>query len=139
MKLFEKKKKIYLHETDATDIVYYSRHLEWYEETRIDFIGTIYKPLNRIITEDRISFLPINLNIEYKTPAMFEDEITIKMGIKEIDKIKMILDYTVVKEINGKEMIVSKANITMLCIDIEKGGRPSKIPENILNILKEWL
>lgn len=139
MKEFKIKKKVYLHDTDATDIVYYSRHLEWFEEARIDFISSIYKSLSQLIKEDKISFLPINVNIDYKAPAIFEDLLTIKLRVKEIQKLKLILDYEITKEFNSKETLVSKAEITMLCIDIDKNGRPSKIPENLIKIFNEYL
>lgn len=136
---FEVKKKVYLHDTDATDIVYYSRHLEWFEEVRIDFISSIYKSLTKLIEEDKISFLPINVNIDYKAPAIFEDILTIKLKVKEIQKLKLVLDYQIIKEIESKEILVSKTEITMLCIDIEKNGRPRKIPENLVQIFTEYL
>lgn len=136
-KYFEISKKIYLYDTDATDIVYYAKHLEWMEMARIDMIGTVYKPLKRIIAEDGVTFMPINVNINYKASSTLEDIVKVRVSFKEIEKIKIILDYKVVKEVEGKEVLVSEAEITMLCVNTEK-GRPSKIPETLLNAIREW-
>lgn len=138
MNFFDIQKKVYLHDTDATDIVYYSRHLDWFEESRIDFLTKIYKPLTKLIEEDKISFIPISVFIDYKFPAVFEDIITIRLSIKSVETLKLILNYTAFKIVNDKEQIVSKSEITMLCIDITKGGRPTKIPDHLQTVLKEW-
>lgn len=136
-KYFEIQKKIYLYDTDATDIVYYAKHLEWMEMARIDMIGQVYKPLKRIISEDGVTFMPINVNINYKASSTLEDIVKVRVSFKEIEKIKIILDYKVVKEVEGKEVLVSEAEITMLCVNTEK-GRPSKIPETLLTAIKDW-
>lgn len=137
--IFQIQKKVYLADTDATGIVYYARHLEWMEMARVDFIAHIYKPLTRMIAEDKFSFMPISVHIDYKAPAMFEDVLNIKLRIKEIEKIKMVLDYQVTKEAEGKEVLVSEADITLLCINIEKGNRPAKIPDFLLEVFTEWM
>lgn len=137
-KYFEFKKKIYLFDTDATDIVYYARHLEWMEAARIEFIADIYKPLTKMIHEDGISFMPLEVNIRYKAPAVFEDTVTVKLRVKEIIKLKMILEYETTKVVDGKEVIVSTAEIPMLCINTAKGGRPCRVPEMIIEAVKKW-
>jgi acyl-CoA thioester hydrolase len=137
-KIFQIQKKIYLADTDATGIAYYARHLEWMEMARVDFIAHIYKPLTRMIAEDKFSFMPINVNIDYKAPAVFEDILNIKLWIREIEKIRLILGYQVTKKVDDKEVLVSEAIITLLCINIEKGSRPSKIPDFLLQVFQDW-
>ncbi|HYH04950.1 MAG TPA: thioesterase family protein [Bacillota bacterium] len=138
-KCFTVPKKVYLADTDATGIGYYARHLEWLEMARIEFITRIYKPLSRMIAEDRISFMPIRVEIDYKAPPLFEDELTIYLTIKNLDKLKMVLSYQVTKMVNEKVIPVSEAEITMLCVDLEKGSKPCRIPEALTNIFQEWL
>lgn len=136
-KYFEIHKKIYLYDTDATDIVYYAKHLEWMEMARIDMIGAVYKPLKRIIAEDKVTFMPINVNINYKASSTLEDIVKVRVAFKSIEKIKLILDYKIVKEVEDKEILVSEAEITMLCVGTEK-GRPCKIPESLINSIRLW-
>jgi acyl-CoA thioester hydrolase len=137
-KFFEVHKKIYLADTDVTGIAYYARHLEWLEMARVEFIAKIYKPLTRMIAEDEISFIPISVHIDYKAPAVFEDMITIKVRIKEIEKIKLLLGYEITKRIADKEVLVAEADITMLCINVAQGSRPAKIPEYLMEVFKKW-
>ena len=137
-KFFEVQKKLYLADTDATGIAYYARHLEWLEMARVEFIAEIYKPLTRMIAEDGVSFMPISVKIDYKAPAVFEDLLAIKVGIKAVEKIKLLLEYEISKQTGGKEVLVSQAEITMLCINTLKGNKPSKIPENLITVFQEW-
>lgn len=136
--VFEVIKKVYLADTDATQIVYYGRHLEWLEMARIEFIAAVYKPLTRMIAEDQISFIPMSVHIDYKAPAVFEDLLTIRLWIEAIEKIRIVLAYQVVRQTDAREDIISEAKISMLCINTEKGNRPSKIPEILVGIFREW-
>jgi acyl-CoA thioester hydrolase len=137
-KLFEVRKKVYLADTDVTGIAYYAKHLEWMEIARVEWIAAIYKPLTRMITEDGISFMPINVNISYKAPAVFEDIVTVKLWIKEIEKIKLLLGYEITKMVEEKEVLVAEADITMLCVNLVKGNRPMKIPQNLIEVFEGW-
>jgi acyl-CoA thioester hydrolase len=139
-KAFEIQKKVYLADTDVTGIAYYAKHLEWLEMARVEWISAIYKPLTRMIAEDGISFVPINVNITYKAPAVFEDILTVKLWIKELDQIKLLLGYDVTKKVSWehaeKEVLVAKADISMLCVNITKGNKPAKIPDHLVDIFK---
>ena len=137
-KFFEVQKKIYLADTDVTGIAYYAKHLEWLEMARVELIAKIYKPLSRMTIEDGISFIPLNVNITYKAPAAFEDLLTIKVCIKEVEKIKLILGYEITKMIDGKEAIVAEAEITMLCVNLTKGNKPAKIPDYLVEVFQSW-
>jgi acyl-CoA thioester hydrolase len=136
---FSIEKKVYLADTDVTGIGYYARHLEWLEMARIEFITAIYKPLTRLIAEDRISFMPIRVEIDYKAPALFEELLRIELWVETLDKIKMILGYKITKPDGEKRVTVSDARITMLCINLEKGGKPARIPEKLMDLFQEWL
>jgi acyl-CoA thioester hydrolase len=138
LKFFAIQKKIYLADTDVTGIAYYARHLEWLEMARVELIAKIYKPLTRMISEDGISFVPINVNLTYKAPAVFEDLITIKVRIKEVDKIRLLLNYEVTKKFNDQELLVAEADILMLCVNIARGSKPAKIPPYLFEVLEGW-
>lgn len=135
---FEFAKKLYLFDTDATQIAYYARHLEWMEAARIEMIAHVYKPLTRILAEDGVSFVPIHVSIHYKAPALFGDLVKVRVGIQSTDRLKMVLVYNLVKEVNGREVLVSEAEITLVCVDVTKGSRPTRIPPAVAEGLANW-
>lgn len=135
---FEVSRKVYFSDTDSLGIVYYSRHLEWLEMARIEFLTKIYKPVTQMMAQDKICFLPVSVHINYKTPAIFEDVLKIKLFFREIEKYKLTLMNLVFKENNGKEVLVSETEMTMLCINTEKGNRPARIPDFLLEKFQNW-
>jgi len=135
---FEFEKKLYLFDTDATAIAYYARHLEWMEAARIEFIAHIYKPLPRLLSEDGVSFVPVHLSIDYKAPALFGDVVKVRVGIASTDRLKMVLAYQMVKAVQGREVVVAVAEITLVCVDVTKGGRPTRIPAVLAEALATW-
>jgi acyl-CoA thioester hydrolase len=137
-KFFAVQKKVYLADTDVTGIAYYAKHLEWLEMARVELIAKIYKPLTRMIAEDGMSFIPLNVNITYKAPAVFEDLLIIKVRIKEVEKIKLWLDYEITKLVNNQEVIVAEADVSMLCVNTAKGSKPAKIPPHLVEVLEGW-
>jgi acyl-CoA thioester hydrolase len=135
---FEFEKKLYLFDTDATQIAYYARHLEWMEAARIELIARLYKPLTRMIAEDKVSFVPIHVGIDYKAPAVFGDVVKVRVGIQSVDRLRMVLAYQIVKDAGGREALVSEAEITLVCVDVAKGSRPSRIPPALADVLASW-
>jgi acyl-CoA thioester hydrolase len=135
---FEFQRKLYLADTDATGIAYHSRHLEWMEAARVEMIARIYKPLTRLIAEDGVSFVPIRVDIQYKTPVVFADVVKVRVGIQSVDRLKMLLAYRLVKEVEGAEAVVAEAEVTLVCVDVKKGSRPTRIPETLKEALASW-
>jgi acyl-CoA thioester hydrolase len=135
---FEFPKKLYLVDTDATGIAYHSRHLEWMEAARVELIAKIYKPLARLMAEDGVSFVPIRVDIHYKAPALFADVVQVRVGIQDVDRLKMTLAYSLVKDVDGRETIVAEAEVTLVCVDTRKGNRPVRIPETLKEALASW-
>jgi acyl-CoA thioester hydrolase len=135
---FEFAKKLYLVDTDATGIAYHSRHLEWMEAARVELIAKVYKPLTRLIAEDGVSFVPIRVDVRYKTPALFADVVKVRVGIQDVDRLKMVLAYRLVKDLDGAEAVVAEAEVTLVCVDVRKGSRPTRIPQTLGDALTSW-
>jgi acyl-CoA thioester hydrolase len=135
---FELARKLYLADTDATGIAYHSRHLEWMEAARVELIARIYKPLARLMAEDGVSFVPIRVDIHYKAPALFADVVKVRVGIQSVDRLKMVLAYRIVKDVERAEAVVAEAEVTLVCVDVAKGNRPARIPETLKNALTSW-
>jgi acyl-CoA thioester hydrolase len=130
---FEFEKKLYLFDTDATQIAYYARHLEWMEAARIEFIAHVYKPLDRLMAEDGVSFVPIRLVMDYKAPARFGDVVKVRVSVSSVDKLRLVLAYAIVK---AGEVLVSQSEITLVCVDVTRGSRPTRIPAALADALR---
>jgi tol-pal system-associated acyl-CoA thioesterase len=136
-KTFEIKKRLYMCDTDASGIAYHSKYLEWMEMARVEMLNHIYKSQTKVFTEDKIAFVPVHIDIRYKTPLYFEDEVSIKVKVEELKKIKAVLSYELTIEKDGKQLPVSNASVDIVCVDAET-KRPTSIPSKLVDAIKNW-
>ena len=97
--------KIYYKDVDQMGIVYYSRYLEYFEESRTELLTSIGLGVTDV--EKKGIMLPVILShCEYSIGAKFEQEITVRAKISSIPKSKLHIDYYVFIN-NEKEILVS--------------------------------
>ena len=135
-KPFVFKKKLYMFDTDVTGIAYHSKHLEWMEAARVEMLTEIYKPVTHFLDEDNLAFVPIHIDIKYKTPVRFEETLNIEVWVEELSKIKVVLGYKMTKEVDGKAALVSSATVELVSVfgDTKK---PRKLPENLVTAIQK--
>ena len=113
-------------------IVYYSRYLEYFEESRTELLfshGICVTDL-----EKQGVMLPvISSHCDYKNGAKFEDIILIKSWIEKNPRSTMKIYY----EARLKETNVLIATGYTVHAFINKKWKPIKPPDTILNLLKE--
>ena len=97
--------KIYYKDVDQMGIVYYSRYLEYFEESRTELLASIGLGVTDV--EKKGIMLPVILShCEYSIGAKFEQEITVRAKISSIPKSKLHIDYYVFIN-NEREILVS--------------------------------
>ena len=97
--------KIYYKDVDQMGIVYYSRYLEYFEQSRTELLASIGLGVTDV--EKKGIMLPVILShCEYSIGAKFEQEITVRAKISSIPKSKLHIDYYVFIN-NEKEILVS--------------------------------
>ena len=80
------KLKVYYEDTDAGGVVYYANYLKFLERARTEALVTLGFS-NKKIKEDFGSLIIVkSCNIEYKTSAYLEDELSIRSFVKSITK-----------------------------------------------------
>lgn len=87
-------------ETDKMGIVHHSNYPIWFEAGRTDYLkqtGVTYTEM-----EARGVMLPLyEITCRYKSPARYEDEITIITGTKTLSPVRLILSYEVYHTATG--------------------------------------
>jgi len=80
-------------ETDQMGVVYYANYLVWMEVGRVELCkacGFNYRDMER---EDGIFFAVAEASCRYRSPARFDDEVTIKTWIEEASTRIVIFHY----------------------------------------------
>ncbi|WP_024791310.1 MULTISPECIES: acyl-CoA thioesterase [unclassified Lebetimonas] len=120
------KKRIYYSHTDAGGIVYHTNYITFCEEARSEIFFQ-----KGIFFEKEEGYVVKDINAVFLSSAKLGDIIEIKTEILEIGKVKLKVMHSIFKE-NKK---IFKLSVTLAYI---KNSKPSRIPQNHLEILYEY-
>ncbi|MDO6736960.1 thioesterase family protein [Wenyingzhuangia sp. 2_MG-2023] len=122
--------RVKYYETDQMQYVHHSNYAKHFETARIEWLrdsGISYKSM-----EDNGVMLPVvNLNINFKKPAKYDDVLTIKTALKQEPNVKIIFTYEVY---NQENELLTTAESTLVFVDMKK-NKPIRCPEYILNAI----
>ena len=113
-------------DTDQMKYAYYGVYAKYLEIGRVELlrsIGISYKQI------EELGFgLPVvNLKINYRRPAFYDDLLTIETTIKQINNIKLIFKY---KIYNEQDELLNTAETTLVFVNLET--RKICIPPNLI-------
>ena len=131
---FETKIRVRYAETDQMSFVYYGVYAQYYEVGRVELLrslGLTYKAL-----EEMGFALPVvNLNINYKKPAYYDDELTIRTTIKELPSARITFYYEM---LNANNELLNIGKVVLVFVNKET-GKPCFAPEMVITKFKEKL
>lgn len=124
MLVAETKIRVRYGETDQMGYAYYGVYAQYYEVGRVEAIrqlGFSYKDV-----EEKGVLLPVSeFSVNYKKPAFYDDELTIKTIIKEkVTGVRIPFEYEVY---NQKNELLNTGKVTLICVD-KKTNKPCKLP-----------
>ncbi len=129
---FFHKLKVYYEDTDSGGVVYYANYLKYLERARTEALFSIGYSNKKI--KDQLNSLIIvkSCNIDYKSSAYLEDELTVRSFVKSITKTSFFMNQIITRE---KTTIV-EAQVHLVFINEE--GKPVKIPDEIYSKFKPY-
>ena len=120
-------------ETDQMGYCYYGNYAMYFEVGRVEAmrsLGMSYRSL-----EERGIMLPVShFEVNYKSPARYDDELSIKTRINEVKGARLRFDYIIELEEGTR---VSNATTTLVFISKET-MRPSSPPTDFLDLLTPY-
>ena len=90
-------------------VVHHSNYLRYFEVARLEWLTQLGVSYNKM-EEEGVMMPVISAQIDYKIPARFEDQLRIKIHLKEIPLVKMTFIYEVV---NQKDELVCTATTVL--------------------------
>jgi acyl-CoA thioester hydrolase len=119
-------------ETDQMGYCYYGNYAQYLEVGRVEAIrslGIIYKEL-----EMKGILLPVSeFSIHYKSPAFYDDELTILTKIDRIKGARIYFSY----EVTCLEKLVAEAQTTLVFVD-KSTNKPVSCPSFFLANLRGY-
>ncbi|MEC9194962.1 MAG: acyl-CoA thioesterase [Bacteroidota bacterium] len=118
-------------ETDQMGFAHHSNYLNYFEMARIEWlnkIGFSYAALER----QGIVMPVVSVQINFKSPAFFDDPLTIKLFVNEIPKASIKIDYIIINALK-KEIANGSTRLAFVNIEINK---PVRCPQKLLEIIE---
>lgn len=109
-------------ETDAMGIVHHSSYVPWLEMGRTEFMrhfGFTYRQLEQL----GVVMPVLEINVRYRTPAFYDDELVITTWVEELSRTKIRLAYKIARPSDGKLLTEASSLHTFTGTD----GRPIRI------------
>jgi acyl-CoA thioester hydrolase len=118
-------------ETDQMGVVYYANYLVWFEVGRNQYCkdcGFSYREMEK---ESALFMIVAEARCRYKTPARYDDELTVRTQATEISRRTLRFSY----EISRSDGMLIATGETLHVL-INAHGRPSSFPDKYMQFLK---
>jgi acyl-CoA thioester hydrolase len=113
--------------------VYYSRYLEILEVCRGEFFRSVGVPLLELQEQDTI-FPVVECRLSYKSPARYDDLLTIAVRVSKLERVRIVFGYTV----NGPSgRLLLEAEMSHVCTSLVE--KPKRIPEHLAALLSPFV
>jgi len=120
-------------ETDQMGVVYHGNYIPYFEIGRVEWLrnkGISYKKME----ESGIGLPIVNMNINYKKSAVYDDLLTVHTVFKSQTSVKIEFDCAIYNEANE---LLTTAQFLLVFVSL-KTGKPTAPPDYILELLKSF-
>ena len=127
MSVFEWPVSVYYEHTDAGGVVYYANYLKFLERARTEWLRAAGFGQDALMREAGILFAVRHVEIDYRSPARFDDALRVEARIEQLSKVSMTFAQRIVR---GADEVLCTATVKVVCLDRER-FRPTAIPQSI--------
>ena len=126
IKTFSLPIRIYFEDTDSGGVVYHSNYLKFMERARTEWLRSVGIDQSHLKHHELIMFVVHRIDIQYKLPARFNDDLVVKSELIDIGSSKIEFRQMIYRD----EVLLIDANVDIACIDSEK-FKPVRIPSTV--------
>ena len=113
--------------------VYYSRYLDLIEAAR----GELFRQVNQsfLTWQEKDTLFPVvECQLRYRSPARYDDRLTVELWLTQMEKIRLRFDYRVML-FTGKEVL--SGSTLHVCTSV--AGKPKPVPVELREALQPYL
>ena len=119
--------RVYYEDTDSAGVVYHSNYLKYMEGARTEWLRSAGYSQHDLSNEMGIVFVVANINIDFKSPARFDELLNIHSAIINFSGSKLVFRQSIFNQINE---LKCRGDIQIVCIDPDS-FKPKRIPDDI--------
>lgn len=118
------------YETDKMGVVHHSNYIRYFETARTIAMKKAGIPYNEM--ENQGIVMPIvAVSCEYKRPALFGDVLRVTTILEKLPTVKIHFTY----EVHNDKGVLLATGATVLAFAHKETMRPTRAPQNLLDIL----
>ena len=110
-------------DTDAARIVWYGNYLRYIEAAENAMFAALAASLSDLVVRHQILFPRTSLACQFRSPARFEDVLSVKLRIASVTERRARLEFTIQQ--HASEQVVAEGSYEIACVDDRTfQGRP---------------
>ena len=121
-------------ETDQMGFVYYGNYASYLEVARVETLRELGFPYKKL-EEDGFLLPVVNLTVNYKKPALYDDLLTVKTIVKQVPAVKFVFEAEIYNALG--ELLV-EASVTLVFVDSVL-KKPIKGPQNLIEKIASYI
>jgi acyl-CoA thioester hydrolase len=129
--IFEWNARVYFEDTDSGGVVYHANYLKFMERARTEWLRSLGLNQIKLKQEDKVMFVVRKIDIQYKIPARFNDELVIQTDCVKTTDYSIILKQNILRS----KQIITEGKVEIVCINSDL-FRPVRIPKMVKQLME---
>jgi len=127
--------RVYYEDTDSGGVVFYANYLSFMERARTEYLRYFGFEQDQLIEHKNTIFAVRSVQLDYLSPAKFNDRLMVTAKITELKKASMLFEQKIYRE-DQPEKILCQGQVRIACLRADT-FRPSAIPGAISEIVSD--
>ena len=131
--VFEWIARVYFEDTDSGGVVYHTNYLKFMERARTEWLRKLGLNQIKLKQEDKVMFVVRKIDIQYKIPARFNDELLIQTDCVKTTDYSIMLKQNILRD----KQTITEGSVEIVCInsDLFKPVRIPKMAKQLMEII----
>lgn len=128
--------RVYYEDTDAGGVVYHANYLRFMERARTEWLRQRGFEQDKLAQELGIVFVVASLDIQYRKPARFNDELSVTAAIEKSGRASIIFTQKICRAgADNSSELLTTASVKVVCVALGT-FRSTTIPTSIRELLQ---
>ena len=122
--MFQWNTRVYFEDTDSGGVVYHANYLKFMERARTEWLRSLGLNQVKLKQEEKVMFVVRKINIQYKIPARFNDELVVHTDRTKTTDYSIILKQNIFRDTE----LITQGQVEIVCINSNL-FKPMRIPK----------
>jgi acyl-CoA thioester hydrolase len=129
--IFEWIARVYFEDTDSGGVVYHANYLKFMERARTEWLRKLGLNQIKLKKENKVMFVVRKIDIQYKIPARFNDELLIQTDCVKTTDYSIMLKQNILRD----KQTITEGSVEIVCINSDL-FKPVRIPKKAKQLME---